>query len=394
MTRKPFAFEVAVVAFSLVGSMACGGEPREPSSSKKPLAAESARAPTLTPQTSGISSSLRIFGISPVNDRIVWASASGGTWLRTLDGGATWQSGVVPGAEALQFRDVEGISADIAYLLSVGDGPEAPRIYRTTDGGATWVEQYRNPDAAGFFDCFAFWTPRKGIVMADSVQRDGQSNRQFPILRTLDGEHWEDLSANLPPARPYESAFAASGTCAATHGGNRAWLVTAAVAYDDEHSEPARVLATTDAGDTWAAYEAPFPGTGLAGLFSIAFRSANHGIVGAGDLARGDDTESPNVARTSDGGKTWEHTANRTPFAGAVFGLAYANGTAGAGKTGAAHPKIVVATGPTGAAYSYDEGDTWTKLPDDVTGYWAVAFANHQAGWLVGSGGRILKIAF
>jgi len=288
----------------------------------------------------------------------------------------------------------EGVSADVAYLLSVGDGPDAPRIYRTTDGGATWVEQHRNADPGGFFDCFAFWTPRKAILMADSVQREGQAERQFPILRTEDGEHWIDIAANLPPARPFESAFAASGTCAATFGGERAWLVTGATAFEDGHSAPARVLATADGGDTWAAYEAPFPGTGLAGLFSIAFRSAHEGIVGAGDLALGEDTTSPNVARSSDGGRTWVHTRNRTPFAGAVFGLAYANGNAGAGTTGGAHPKTVVATGPAGAAYSFDEGDTWTLLPAEVSGYWAVAFANHRAGWLVGSGGRILKIAF
>jgi hypothetical protein len=29
-----------------------------------------------------------------------------------------------------------------------------------------------------------------------------------------------------------------------------------------------------------------------------------------------------------------------------------------------------------------------------VTGYWAVAFASPEAGWLVGTGGRILKISF
>jgi hypothetical protein len=53
----------------------------------------------------------------------------------------------------------------------------------------------------------------------------------------------------------------------------------------------------------------------------------------------------------------------------------------------------VVATGPGGAAYSHDEGGTWTLIPD-VTGYWAVAFAGDQTGWLVGTGGRILKIEF
>jgi hypothetical protein len=33
------------------------------------------------------------------------------------------------------------------------------------------------------------------------------------------------------------------------------------------------------------------------------------------------------------------------------------------------------------------------QLPE-VSGYWAVAFANPKAGWFVGNGGKILKISF
>jgi len=53
----------------------------------------------------------------------------------------------------------------------------------------------------------------------------------------------------------------------------------------------------------------------------------------------------------------------------------------------------VVATGPRGVAWSPDEGDTWYSLPG-LTGYWAVAFASPQAGWLVGTQGRIVKLSF
>jgi len=50
----------------------------------------------------------------------------------------------VPGAETLQFRDVEGVSAKVAYLQSIGDNPTDFRIYKTVDGGATWTMQFRN----------------------------------------------------------------------------------------------------------------------------------------------------------------------------------------------------------------------------------------------------------
>jgi len=59
-----------------------------------------------------------------------------GTYLQTVDGGSTWQARKVPGAEGLDFRDVQALDARTAYLLSSGTGEKA-RIYKTIDGGAT-----------------------------------------------------------------------------------------------------------------------------------------------------------------------------------------------------------------------------------------------------------------
>jgi photosystem II stability/assembly factor-like uncharacterized protein len=77
--------------------------------------------PTLTPQNSGTTNGL--IAVSPANDRVVWASGRGGTFVVTTDGGDTWQPGVVAGAETLQFRGVQGVSDQIRYLLSIGSNP-------------------------------------------------------------------------------------------------------------------------------------------------------------------------------------------------------------------------------------------------------------------------------
>jgi hypothetical protein len=45
------------------------------------------------------------------------------------------------------------------------------------------------------------------------------------------------------------------------------------------------------------------------------------------------------------------------------------------------------------AAWTPDEGQTWFPIAD-VSGFWAVAFANRHAGWFVGNNGQILKISF
>ena len=58
----------------------------------------------------------------------------------------TWKAAVVPGAEALQFRDVYGVSDKVAYLMSIGDNTTDFRIYKTVDGGATWTIEFTNRD--------------------------------------------------------------------------------------------------------------------------------------------------------------------------------------------------------------------------------------------------------
>ena len=322
--------------------------------------------PTLTRQRSGTTE--RFYAVSPVNDRVVWASAAGGTFAKTTDGGATWVSRVVPGAETLQFRDVHAVSHRVAYLLSAGEGSNN-RIYKTEDGGETWELQFQaGADPRFFYDCFDFWTPNRGITFADGF--DGR----FPVVRTSDGNNWRDIGNRLPAPQAGEAGFAASGTCITTQSGNRAWIGTGG-------GVEARVLATTDGGDSWSSYGVPIlQGTPTSGVVSIAFRDPFRGILGGGDILA--NTPQNNVARSSDGGKTWTLTTP-TPFLGAVYGLSYVPGMRLA----------VVATGPNGAAWSPDEGDTWSLLPG-ISNVWAVGFASRSAGWLVGGEGQIVKIDF
>ena len=363
------------------------------------------RAPVLTAQTSGTTN--RLQAISAVNARVAWASGVGGTYAVTVDGGKTWRSAVVPGAETAEFRDVEAVSDRVAYLLAAGVGTDS-RIYKTRDGGASWTLQFQNQDPSGFYDCFAFFSSRRGLTMGDAV------NGRLPVLESHDGQTWTEIGDRLPPAQPGEAAFAASGTCIATFGARRAWIATGG-------AEHARVLATTDGGRSWVAHETPVAqGTPTSGGFSVAFRDGQHGILGAGELATPNARSTQNFARSRDGGATWTLTTP-APFNGAVFGTSYAIGgsshahgrdrddhddrlddpdeLAGDAAGDAArdeHPRggaTVVATGPGGAAWSPDEGDAWFVL-DGVANYWAVGFADERTGWLVGTGGRILRIDF
>ena len=153
--------------------------------------------PKLTPQKSGTTQLL--IAVSPVNSRVVWASGTGGTYVVTTNGGETWKAAVVPGAENLQFRDVQGVSDKVAYLMSIGNNTTDFRIYKTVDGGANWKIQFMNETANAFYDCFAFSTPKRGIAHSDSV------NGVFPAIRTSDGMTWHSIAAQMPPALPTRS---------------------------------------------------------------------------------------------------------------------------------------------------------------------------------------------
>jgi photosystem II stability/assembly factor-like uncharacterized protein len=316
------------------------------------------------PQTSGIP--VRLQAVSVPGNGVVWVSGLAGTYALSLDSGASWRSGVVPGAEKLELRDIHALDGTTAYALSSGTGDQS-RIFKTTDGGASWSLSLVNPDSEGFFDCFDFWDGDHGLLYGDSVEG------KLVLFATSDGKTWARLPPDrLPAALTGEGGFAASGTCLVTVGETTAYVGTGAGS--------SRVLRTGDRGRSWEAFETPIvSATATAGITSLSFWDEENGIAAGGDIAA-PDRRQDNVAVLSGGGRA-ARLATPPTFEGAIYGIAHVPGTS---------PRALVVVGPKGAAYSLDSAQTWVPLSDD--GYWSVGFDSSGVGWMVGPEGRISRL--
>lgn len=321
----------------------------------------SAQAPVITVHQSGVASLFQAVSVSATNPDVAWISGHRGTYAVTTDGGASWQARVVPGHDSLEFRDVHAVDARRAWLMSAGSGSKSG-IFQTTDAGATWSQVFANRDTAAFYDCMAFRDERHAFAFSDAV------NGRIPLLQTVNGREW---TVGAIPSQDGEGGFAASGSCAQASSAGDAWIGTGSAAVP-------RVLHSTDGWKTWTAAEVPLVRGAGAGITALAFRDRTHGVAVGGAI--GGSATGARAARTTDGGRSWTVIPD-PPFAGPAYGAAYA-------RTGRADRLVVV--GPGGAAWSADDGASWTML--DTASYWSVGFGADGIGWMVGPKGRVVRI--
>lgn len=317
------------------------------------------------PLPTGSDASLR--GLSAVSLEVAWAGGSEGTLLRTVDGGMTWTRHPVPGAEELQFRDIEAFDDQRAVLMTAG---HPARLYLTDDGGKTFTLTHESPYEAAFFDGFDFWDKNRGLVMSDPV--DGV----LLLLLTEDGGRtWQRIPAErLPPTLDGEAGFAASGTNVAVAGSQLAWVGTG--------GQAARVFRSEDGGESWSVSPTSMAsGASSKGIFSIAFRDAKHGLALGGDYQ---DAENPagNINRSVDGGKTWQSIRGASP-GGHRAGVVHLPGRS---KT------TWLAVGRAGTDLSFDDGESWESL--STVGFYAADVADDGTVWAVGDAGRAARLVW
>ncbi len=305
-------------------------------------------------QDSGVTASLR--GVHAVSSKVVWASGSDGTWLRTLNGGGKWETGKVTGGEKLDFRGIQAFSATEAIVVSAGAGPLS-KVYSTSDGGTHWQFLFENPDDRGFFDGVSFSDRKQGAILGDPV-----SGRLTVFVTADGGRTWTRCEG--PEAHEGEASFAASNSTLRVLSGKDIRIASGG-------KGGARVIRSADGGTTWSAVQTPLRhDLETAGIFSVGWKSASHGIAVGGNY-QNDKEGIANLAITLDGGRSWKLPAQGP--AGFRSAVEYLKSE-----------RVWIATGTSGSDISPD-GRLWRQFDDG-------AFHALSGGWATGPKGRIGKL--
>lgn len=309
------------------------------------------------------SDSVRGFAFAPdfPDDPRMAVGQYGGAVVWTSDGGASW-SGSARGTDHPYGYDVSIVDADVMLYATL-------EAFRSTDAGQSWSQVVVPMSRTRAFQL----APGLVFALGEDTTDSGIAGR---LAVSMDrGLTWSALGA-------YASAVGTSTTGSLTVAnvhGRSLWLV----AVD---SSPG-LLASDDAGASWAFLRTPHPDAGLKtsagvavwparGATRIVYADEVDGVVISDDdgaswaapalppdqapivLGAGDDgtlfvgSADGQVYRSEDGGERWKNLGVRFPTS--VHDLEVAPRFASLG--------VVVAGTSRGEYWSADRGDTWSLL--------------------------------
>jgi photosystem II stability/assembly factor-like uncharacterized protein len=157
-----------------------------------------------------------IYTIAPSREKDrIWIGTDDGLIQLTTDGGKTWKNVTPPElspwskvaiVEASHFDSQAAYAAVDRHRLE----DYRPYIYRTRDSGRTWQRITRGLPDDMYVNVVREDVERKGLLFA------GTEIGAFVSFD--DGEHWQPLQLNLPPASVRDLAVHGDDLVAATHG--------------------------------------------------------------------------------------------------------------------------------------------------------------------------------
>jgi len=152
---------------------------------------------------------------SPLRAPMIWIGTDDGLIHLTVDDGKTWQNVTPPGVTSWsKVTMIEASHFDVneAYVTVERHQLQdyEPHIYRTRDSGKTWTEITKNLQAGIYVQAVKEDPERRGLLYAGT--------ERAVYVSFDDGDHWQSLQLNLPPASMRDLAVHEDDLIVATHG--------------------------------------------------------------------------------------------------------------------------------------------------------------------------------
>lgn len=152
---------------------------------------------------------------SPLRAAMIWIGTDDGLIQGTYDDGKTWKN-VTPPAMASWSKvvmiEASHFDVDEAYAAVERHQLEdyEPHIYRTRDAGRTWTEITKGLPGGSYLQTVKEDPQRRGLLFAGT--------ERSVFVSFDDGDHWQSLQLNVPPASMRDLAIHGDDLIVATHG--------------------------------------------------------------------------------------------------------------------------------------------------------------------------------
>ena len=316
-------------------------------------------------QVSGTTSTL--WSIKAVNNDIVWAGGQDGIILNTSNGGLSWNLKSLTQNGYTNYG-IAAIDLNTAWVIGTTvDTPYTVKIWMTTDGGATWNEQYFA--VSTYSDNIHFFDNNNGVFLGDP---NPLTSSEWNIQTTTNG----GLTWNRVPSSNYPPANNGCGEFGLVHSygayGDNVWFSTYYIYCPNTFT---KIYRSTNRGYNWTVFDLPYKGNELS---YIAFSSPTNGIaISYSSSIFGI------ISQTTNGGNSWNilDTIDVAPYA-LRSSLTNQNFFLAVGDDG-------ISSGE--SSYSNDYGNLWNQLGSTSQSLFDATLSGGYA-WSVGPNGVIMKM--
>ncbi|MBI2221943.1 MAG: glycosyl hydrolase [Acidobacteria bacterium] len=303
LRSTPQVLVIATLACLSAGVVADGQAPRTPTPSNvvyDPLLYQALRYRMIGPHRG--SRSTAVAGVPSQRETFYMAPAAGGVW-KTTDGGETWvnvsdeyfKAGSV-GAIAVADSDHNVVYVGTGSACIRGNVSPGIGMYKSTDAGRSW--QHIGLDDAGQIARVRVHPSNADVAYVAALGHAFGPNKERGVFRTKDGgKTWEKLLFVNERTGAVDLSMDATNPrilyAAMWSAERKPWTFTSG-------SADGGLYKTTDGGDTWTQVKNGLP-QGIVGRIGVAVSPANANRVWAIVEA-----EDGGVFRSEDAGGTWQ----------------------------------------------------------------------------------------